>query len=131
MPYDVIFPVGQELVGSDRRRQHYMARTGQEQALVVASCNTKVWHSHLHQSNRSNSGLEPVTTKAARELGEWDEKSQRYVFADREKHAAYVAARRAMPEQDVTIDAPVIQEAGLALPLSAAERVVIDPVVAG
>ncbi len=78
---------------------------------------------------RDDSGLEPVTTKAARELGELDEKSQRYVFADRGKHAAYVAARRAVLEQDVTIDAPVIDEADLALTLSAAERAVIDPVV--
>jgi hypothetical protein len=78
---------------------------------------------------RDDSGLEPVTTKAAREFGELDDKSQRYVFADREKYAAYVNARRAVLEQDVAIDAPMLTEADLVLPLSAAERAVIDPVV--
>lgn len=78
---------------------------------------------------RDDAGLEPVTTKAAREYGELDEKAQRYTFADVAKHAAYVAARRAVLEQDVTIDAPTIAESEIALTLSAAERAVIDAIV--
>jgi hypothetical protein len=79
---------------------------------------------------RDDAGLEPVTTKAAKEYGELEEKSGRYTFADVTKHAAYVAARRAVLEQSVAIDAPMLTEADLVLPLSAAERAVIDPVVA-
>lgn len=78
---------------------------------------------------KDDAGLEPVTTKAAREYGELDEKAQRYTFADREKHAAYVAARRAVLEQDATLDVPTITDAEIALTLSAAERAVIDPIV--
>lgn len=78
---------------------------------------------------KDDSGLEPVTAKAAKEYGELDERSQRYVFVDRQKHAAYVAARRAVLEEDATLEVPTIGEAEIALTLSAAERAVIDPLV--
>lgn len=78
---------------------------------------------------KDDAGLEPVTQKAARECGELDEKSQRYTFMDREKHAAYVQARRAVLEQDATLEVPTITDAEIGLALSAAERAVIDPIV--
>lgn len=78
---------------------------------------------------KDDSGLEPVTTKAAREYGEMDEKAQRYVFTDRDKHAAYVQARRAVLEQDATLEVPVLSDSELPLSLSAAERAVISPLV--
>jgi len=78
---------------------------------------------------KDDSGLEPVTTKAAKEYGELDEKSQRYAFIDREKYALYVQARRAVLEQDVTIEAPAIAESDISISLNAAERAVIEPIV--
>lgn len=78
---------------------------------------------------KDDAGLEPVTTKAAKEYGELDEKSQRYVFTDVAKHAAYVQARRAVLEQDATLEVPMIADAEIALTLSAAERALISPIV--
>ena len=78
---------------------------------------------------KDDAGLEPVTTKATREYGELDEKSQRYTFTDVAKHAAYVQARRAVLEQDATLEVPTIADAEIGLALSAAERAVIDPIV--
>lgn len=78
---------------------------------------------------KDDAGLEPVTTKAAKEYGELDEKSQRYTFTDVAKHAAYVQARRAVLEQDATLEVPMIADAEIALTLSAAERALISPIV--
>lgn len=78
---------------------------------------------------KDDSGLEPVTTKAAKEFGELDEKAQRYVFTDKEKHAAYVQARRAILEQDAALEVPTLKDSEPSPALSAAERAVIDPLV--
>lgn len=95
----------------------------------VATASRLILMQRAIERAKDDSGLEPVMAKAAKEYGELDEKAQRYVFTDKDKHAAYVQARRAVLEQDVAMDELTISETEFALTLSAAERAVVDPIV--